>query len=144
MQKCIMLFYFYKRLTWWLFQLVTFLGKTFFVNPVPVALIEEGRSDSDDVGVGMSVAVYVQPEVGSSGTDDVKVEVDTSDDEKVLPCALQSTQPNETERDKRKPSHEHPSQTARLEAALEEEENLQIVMVTGHNLLLTRTLKILA
>ena len=56
MQKCIMLFYFYKRLTWWLFQLVTFLGKTFFVNPVPVALIEEGRSDSDDVGVGMSVA----------------------------------------------------------------------------------------
>ena len=113
MQKCIMLFYFYKRLTWWLFQLVTFLGKTFFVNPVPVALIEEGRSDSDDVGVGMSVADYVQPEVGSSGADDVKAEVDTSDDEKVLPCALQSTQPNETERDKRKPSHEHPSQTAR-------------------------------
>lgn len=30
------------------------------------------------------------------------------------------------------------------EAALEEEENLQIVMVTGHNLSLTRTLKILA
>ena len=80
-----------------------FLGKTFFVNPVPVALIEEGRSDSDDVGVGMSVADYVQPEVGSSGTDDVKAEVDTSDDERVLPCALQSTQPNETERDKRKP-----------------------------------------
>ena len=83
-----------------------------FVNLVPVALIEEGRSDSEDVGVGMSVADYVQSEVGSSGSDDVKAEVH-SDDEKVLPCALQSTQSNETDRDKRKPSHEHPSQTAR-------------------------------
>lgn len=142
MQKCIMLFYFYKRLSWWLFQLVTFLGKIFFVNPVPVALIEEGRSDSDDVEVGMRVADYVQPEVGSSGTDDVKAEVDTSDDEKVLPCALQSTHPM---RQREIKGNLPMNILHRLqEAALEEEENLQIVMVTGHNLSLTRTLKILA
>lgn len=48
-----------------------------------------------------------------SGRDDVKAEVDTSDDEKVSPCALQSTQPNETVKDERKPFHERPSRTAR-------------------------------
>lgn len=143
MQKCIMLFYFYKRLTWWLFQLVTFLGKTFFVNPVPVALIEEGRSDSDDVGVGMSVADYVQPEVGSSGMDDVKAEVDTSDDENwccLVPYNLLNPMRQREIKGNLPMNILHRLQ----EAALEEEENLQIVMVTGHNLSVTRTLKILA
>lgn len=40
-----------------------------------------------------------------SGRDDVKAEVDTSDDEKVSPC--------ETVKDERKPFHERPSRTAR-------------------------------
>lgn len=41
------------------------LRENVFVNPVPMALTEEGRSGSDYVGVGMSVAYYVQSEVGS-------------------------------------------------------------------------------
>lgn len=61
------------------------------------AMTKEGESDTDGFEGDMSDAENIQVDVGTSNAD-----------EKVLPCVLQSTHHNETERGERKSFGQQP------------------------------------